>query len=666
MRIRFLAIIIALLALPAATTAQRNPGAKGMAEEFGRFVAAKDLKLQHEHPGTGLFVHYFKYTFNERETGDSTFIPPVLQRLVKAFERNRKYSEATFFHNPGAWQSPIRVMRLSWPDTYWDRIHFNFPLLEGRSYRFATFSESDSLHSCYALVWHPVAFTDKDGKPFRCIDGYIFELRGRHWYMDPAGEDIPANDMSTHIMQDMYTTQQETLAYTTLKEQVARLGRIYEESNGKKDEAGMEAVAYTLYDIGQKYQNSYTQLQFDAIDRQLAAMLAITPEGSGRQMLITGARKTLAAKTVTNSRRRVVLGNNLKFMQKDFEEKSTIETYTIGDTTLEQVVDWEISGRARSGEKELTVTYMSLPRSSRVLKPEADGRFRWTCRLSRNRFVQIGDGETGWLLIADGEPLSIDMATGEMRGSEVNRRLIEYQKRIKRLLPEARKYTTNVDNYKQIIDIRGFNAIIDSMREIQIETMRENTDNLIPALILSREYTTMTYEQLSPLMQRERPYASHVMMQPVWNYFEGLKKRLPGTIYTDVELQDTTGTEHRLSEYVGRGYVLLHFWSTTGISGRKDIPILKKINRMRGKTPLRIIGISLNTDRDDWARYVKQRRMNWTHLSDLHKWDSPAALAYGLTTMPCTVIIGPDGRIVAEGLRGEALIEKVKELTGCE
>lgn len=666
MRKDFLTIIIALLALPAVTTAQRNPGAAGIAEEFKRFTASKDLKVLYNHPGTGMVIHYFKYTFKDREIDDSTFIPPVLQRLERAFDRSRKYSEATFFHNPGDWQSPIREMRISWPDTYWNRIRFNFPLFESRTYRFATFAEPDSLRSCYALVWHPVAFTDKDGKPFRCIDGYILELRGNHWRMDPAGIYAPKSDMSAHIMQDMRNTQQDIMAYTTLKEQVTRLGRIYRDSNSKMDEAGMEAVAYTLYDIGQKYSNDYTQSQFDVIDRELTAILAITPEGSGRRMLINDARKALAKKSLDDSHTKMISGNNVKFMQKEYDQKSMIETYCINDSTLGPEIDWEIKGKARPGKKKLMISCTSLPRNTLMLNTADNGTFFLPYHLHRNQFVRISDDDTEWLLIADGEPLNIDMATGEMSGSETNRRLIECQKRIKRLLPEVRKYTTNIDDYKEIIDRQGFDAVVDSVRGIIAETMLGNTDNMIPALFLSRDYTEMTYEQLRPLMRRGRPYSSHVMMQPVWDYFEGLKRRLPGTMYTDVELQDTAGVKHRLSEYVGRGYVLLHFWSTDGVSGRKDIPFLKAINRLNGKTPSRIIGISLNPDRDDWARYVKNRGIHWTHLSDLKKWDSKAARAYGLTTIPCTVIIGPDGRIVAEGLRGEALDRKMRELTGCE
>lgn len=659
-------IIILLLAIPTAAAAQKNPGAKEIADEFKRFVTSKDMKLLYDHNGKGLFIHYFKYTCKGNEIADSTFVPPAIRRLEKAFDRNIAHSEATFFHRPGDWQWPIREMRVSWPDDYWDRVRFFFPLLDSRNYRFATFGRPDSVRSCYGLVWHAVAFNDKDGKPFRCFDGYILELTGNHWRMDPAGQPAQASRENTHMMQDMYLTQQDTTAYITLKEQIKKLRQLYTESHSANDEVGMDAMAYTLYNIGRDYGNCYTAGQFGAIGSELDSMLAITPEKSGRRMIMMKARKDLADKATADSQIKTVVGSNVRFLQKSFEWKVTNESYTVNDSTLGPVIDWKITGKARPDELEFTITYTSLPRSSRALTAASDGSFAWPCRLRMNQFVRIGnDDATGWTVIADGIPLEIDMESGEMKsGSETNRRLIAYQKRIKRWLSEVRKYSIEVDNYRTRIDPEGFDAVVDSVREIQAEAMHDNPDNMIPALFLSQCYTNMTYGQLCRLMQRDRPYAGHVMMQPVWDYFEGLKKRQPGMMYTDVELQDTAGVSHRLSEYVGKGYVVLHFWNTANGCGRSDIPTLKKINRMHGRDSIKVIGISLNSNRQDWCTYVRNRGIHYTQLSDLKVWDSEAAKAYGLKTLPAMIVIAPDGRIVAEDLRGDALLEKMESLTG--
>ena len=49
-------------------------------------------------------------------------------------------------------------------------------------------------------------------------------------------------------------------------------------------------------------------------------------------------------------------------------------------------------------------------------------------------------------------------------------------------------------------------------------------------------------------------------MAPVKEYVAGLEKRLPGKHYENVLLVDTLGNYHELKEYMGKGYVVLHFW----------------------------------------------------------------------------------------------------------
>lgn len=226
---------------------------------------------------------------------------------------------------------------------------------------------------------------------------------------------------------------------------------------------------------------------------------------------------------------------------------------------------------------------------------------------------------------------------------------------------ELRKYMSN----NCILTPMGYNAIMDSIRMIGQEAIEENQDNMIPAFFLAEDYHNMPYEQLEKVMDRNKAYANHIIMQPVWQYFEGVKKRLPGRKYIDLELQDTAGVKHSLSEYVGKGnYVLLHFWSTKAWWSRRELKYVKDIVRENKDKPLTVIGISMNQDEKDWKEYVKARGLNWTHLSSPDKWDGDAATAYGVTALPTSVLIAPDGTIVAQDLRNAALQEKFKELNG--
>jgi hypothetical protein len=56
--------------------------------------------------------------------------------------------------------------------------------------------------------------------------------------------------------------------------------------------------------------------------------------------------------------------------------------------------------------------------------------------------------------------------------------------------------------------------------------------------------------------------------------------------------------------------------------------------------------------------------MPWAHLSDLKGWESLVTKVYKINSIPDNLLIDPQGKIVARGLRGEALHEKLKEVLG--
>ncbi|HEX6179796.1 MAG TPA: AhpC/TSA family protein, partial [Chitinophagaceae bacterium] len=57
--------------------------------------------------------------------------------------------------------------------------------------------------------------------------------------------------------------------------------------------------------------------------------------------------------------------------------------------------------------------------------------------------------------------------------------------------------------------------------------------------------------------------------------------------------------------------------------------------------------------------------LTWTHVSDLKFWSNEVAQKYKIESIPQNFLVGPDGKIVARNLRGEALEQKLCELLGC-
>ena len=59
---------------------------------------------------------------------------------------------------------------------------------------------------------------------------------------------------------------------------------------------------------------------------------------------------------------------------------------------------------------------------------------------------------------------------------------------------------------------------------------------------------------------------------------------------------------------------------------------------------------------------VIELMMTWPQACDIQVWYGPVARKYNLSAVPYTVLINPEGKVEALDLRGEELINTIKNL----
>ena len=135
----------------------------------------------------------------------------------------------------------------------------------------------------------------------------------------------------------------------------------------------------------------------------------------------------------------------------------------------------------------------------------------------------------------------------------------------------------------------------------------------------------------------------------------------PGAQFKD--FQGTwEGKEYKLSDFVSRGkYVLVDFWASWCNPCGKEIPnIIRTYNKYKGKG-LEVIGVAVSDKPEDTAKAVKELGINYTVFNET---DDSASAAYGIQSIPQILLIGPDGTILKQDLRGENIADAVKEALG--
>lgn len=121
------------------------------------------------------------------------------------------------------------------------------------------------------------------------------------------------------------------------------------------------------------------------------------------------------------------------------------------------------------------------------------------------------------------------------------------------------------------------------------------------------------------------------------------------------------GQEIELKNYAGK-YVLLDFWASWCGPCRREMPNVVKLYKECKNKNFEIIGISLDKKESDWKKAVKDLGMTWPQACDFLVWQGPVARKYNLSAVPYTVLINPEGKVVALDLRGQELIDTIKSM----
>ncbi|MBK0381269.1 TlpA disulfide reductase family protein [Mucilaginibacter segetis] len=146
---------------------------------------------------------------------------------------------------------------------------------------------------------------------------------------------------------------------------------------------------------------------------------------------------------------------------------------------------------------------------------------------------------------------------------------------------------------------------------------------------------------------------------------EALKVTAIGAMAPDFTQNDANGVPVRLSSFRGK-YVLIDFWASWCGPCRQENPnVVRTYNKYKSKN-FTVLGVSLDKadGKNAWLAAIKNDGLTWTQVSDLNYWNNMVAKLYGVQSIPQNFLIDPQGKIVAKGLRGDDLDNKLEELLG--
>ncbi len=131
----------------------------------------------------------------------------------------------------------------------------------------------------------------------------------------------------------------------------------------------------------------------------------------------------------------------------------------------------------------------------------------------------------------------------------------------------------------------------------------------------------------------------------------------------DFAMNNMEGEKVKLSDFKGK-VVLIDFWASWCGPCRKENPHVVKLYEKYQKDGFEILGVSLDKTQDRWVQAVAKDGLTWPQVSDLKGWQNEVAQMYSVKSIPHTVLLDKEGKILAFKLRGPQLDQALKEIFG--
>jgi len=327
-----------------------------------------------------------------------------------------------------------------------------------------------------------------------------------------------------------------------------------------------------------------------------------------------------------------------------------------------------------------------------------DGSFSFTRKIGSPSFYLIKTDNSNFLtlLLEPGEKINLTAYSDSLNypislsGSKGSELLASYNLALRNTI---RKLSTLRDIYMQNLDKPELPLVmerLDSMAQSYMDEINLYTRNFIDENINSLASLVSLYQQVAPgeyvlHPQDDLDYfikvdSSLSLLYPDYEPVKSLHEQVGELISVaagqdsfsqiplgmkkapEIALPNPEGDTIKLSSTRG-SVVLVDIWAAWCGPCRRENPNLVRIYDLYNDKGFQIYQVSIDKTREAWLKGIKEDGLEkWIHVSDLKYWSSVVVPLFKIESIPANFLLDREGNIIASGLRGENLQNKLAEI----
>lgn len=358
---------------------------------------------------------------------------------------------------------------------------------------------------------------------------------------------------------------------------------------------------------------------------------------------------------------------------------------TPSNTTLEKAeTGYELKSSLKNKPNNLVILWemgenLVLIDSTRT---DAAGNFKFKGNIKEPVFcmLQWGENSNIYLYIDNKTNATLEINPDDPANYSIQGKGIEGTMELKDLISLNNSFNIQFGNIENQINKLGntpeaYGQVV--ALQTQFRTLIKKRNDDIEAFALSKKKSFLPYfiVKFKVLEAPSFKLLDHAVKQcrainPTSKYTVEMEARFKaesmfaiGAVAPDFKLPQVNGDTLSLSSLRGK-VVLIDFWASWCGPCRRENPYNTQMYKRFKDKGFEILGVSLDDNAGRWKGAIAADSLVWKHVSELRGWDGKINRMYQISSIPSTVLLDKQGRIIAKGLRGEELNAKLTEIFG--